>query len=320
MPTDEPNPGDIELARVLAERGLTRSPRTCLRWRRRGVLVPPESADEDDRPIYSAAAIERAVVYSQLLGEVGHERAVVSMWGNGADVPESTVLSALRQWQAERAERYAVEMARLTEPSVEREITKDVRRVAPAIANQLTEHAKRRQEQSTTVEVDYAFDGGGEPDDGFAPTWKSRPSIGSARGDVMRESLEAVTEGGEVTTATFYVYADSLGNPSDLIGIAEAVEREGGGVSIAETLKVIGACEEGRIPFARFVEWRNVLRSALINHFTEMARDMPSLASALDTMRDPQLAGPLVAAETLNAVTVEMRHAAVLGNEGAATA
>ena len=107
MPSDRPNGDDIALAKILSERGINRSPRTCLRWRRQGVLIPPSDYNEDDEPIYSGAAIERAATYARLLDEIGHESAVIALWGNevGPGIPRATILTALTAAQEAQLKR-----------------------------------------------------------------------------------------------------------------------------------------------------------------------------------------------------------------------
>jgi hypothetical protein len=72
-----------------------------------GVLIPPSGYDEDDAPIYSEVAIERAVTYACLLDEIGHESAVIALWGNevGPGVPRATILTALTAAQEAQLKR-----------------------------------------------------------------------------------------------------------------------------------------------------------------------------------------------------------------------
>jgi hypothetical protein len=308
MPTDQSNIGDIELSRLLAERGLERSPRTCLRWRRRGVLIPPEGADEDDRPIYAPAAIDRAIMYGRLLDTLGHERSVVVLWGGGADLPESVVVPALRTWQTERGKLVGDTSARLRDSGFEQELAKDLRRSWPSGAALLAKDAKRRQALGTVVETDYAFDGGSEPDDGSAPVWRERPPIGTTRADSMIESIEATMEGGDIAVDALRAYADRHGNPEDLYLVADVIEEEGGSASISEMIAMLDACENGAFPFGRLVEERDMVRSVMLEHLAEVAEDFPSLASTLRAVTsDPVISGQYISLAAVDGVTVEYR-------------
>jgi hypothetical protein len=309
MPTDRPTADDIELARILGAHGVVRAPRTCLRWRRRGVLIPPDGRDEDDRPIYSAAAIERALAYAYLLDDRGHDLAVVSLWGAevGPGLPKKAVLSALRSWQTGRAHWIKQEIVRFDPDGPadqivrrERYLQEELHRGWPAAADALAAHARRRSAAET--EIDYAFDDGCSKRAKGVPVIRS--PVGEVRKDLMIRTAEAEIEGEDLAAAVMPDLAEALGISHEVI---EAIEAEGGLATIAERLEVIDACEKDDELFARLVKMRDVMRSAMLGHFVEIAEAFPLFAAAFPAVNDPELTGPGFALSALVGLTGSLR-------------
>ncbi len=310
MPSDRPNGDDIALAKILSERGINRSPRTCLRWRRQGVLIPPSGDDEDDEPIYSGAAIERAVTYARLLDEIGHESAVIALWGNevGPGIPRATILTALTAAQEAQQKRVETVRGWLDPQAVkhqrlrrERQLIDKLRKVNPDLATALTKHAG-----------DQVADENGMNAASMAANWTKQddkqdtaPRLGEVRADLLVSAADALVEGHAGASAEL---VEALGLGADE-GVVDVFEKAGGLVPITDQLRTIDACKKDDTVFNRLVDLRDDLRSALLRRGAEIAEVIPFFGSIMASS-DPAITGQFIAGLALTSLTYELQKAA----------
>jgi hypothetical protein len=253
------------------------------------------------RPIYSAAAIDRALTYAYLLDDRGHDLAVVSLWGSevGPGLAKKPVLAALRSWQTGRADWIGQEIVR-HDPDApadetnrrERYFQETLHRGWPAAADALATYA--RQQSAAETITDYAFDNGGDRQVKGVPV--IRPPVGEVRADLMIRTAEAEIEGEGAAATVLPDLAEAFGFSHEVI---EAIEAEGGLATIAERLDVINACEKDDELFARLVKMRDLMRSAMLGHFADVAKAFPLFAATLGALNDPALTGPVFSLSAL---------------------
>jgi hypothetical protein len=299
MPSDRPNSDDIALCKILSKKGIDRSPRTCLRWRREGILIPPSGHDDDGQPIYSDAAIERAVTYARLLEKIGHDQAVIVLWGNEEErlIPKQTILDALRRAREAQLKR-AETVQRWLDPDTpkdkrlrrERQLLAELSHLsvpshaatAEAMARALTHHSRQQilDEQGIIAASESSHLLGGQ---------ESPLRLGEARADLAYSAANALVEG-YASASTSAEIAEALGCDSEAIGI---IEDTGGLRTISEQLKAIDACVKDDDLFNHLVNLRDTLRAELISHGREIGKELGVLGPILAGL-DPVITGQFV--------------------------
>jgi hypothetical protein len=313
MPSDRPNSDDIALCEILSKKGVNRSPRTCLRWRREGVLLPPSGHDNDGEPIFSDAAIERAVTYADLLDKIGHDLAVIVLWGNeeGRLIPKQTILEALRRVREAQLDR-----AKTVRIWLDPEAPKHKRRrrelqllaelhhlsdpnhaaTAEAMANALTEHSRRQildqQEIIAASERAHLLDGP-----------MIAPRLGEARADLAYSAADALVEGyGSGSTSA--EIAEALGCSSD---VARVMEDTGGPRVISDQLRTIDACLKDDTLFSDLIDLRDELRAFMISNGSELGNELGVLGPLIAGL-DPVVIGQFVVGMALHGLTLKIEE------------
>ncbi len=313
MPSDRPNGDDIALSKLLSQQGIDRSPRTCLRWRREGMLLPPSSYDDDGQPIYSDAAIERAVTYARLLDEIGHDHAVIVLWGNEAGrlIPKQTILEALRRSREAQLER-AETVQRWLDPDApkhkrlrrERQLLAELSHLsdpnhaatAEAIADALTKHGRRQilDEQEIIAASKTAKRLGGQD---------VARQLGEARADLASSAADALVEGyGSASTSA--EIADALGCSNEAVRV---IEDTGGLRMISDQLRTIDALVKDDALFKHLVDLRDALQADLIAHGCEFGRELGVLGPIIAGL-DPVIIGQIVAGTALYGLTLRIEE------------
>jgi hypothetical protein len=131
-----------------------------------------------------------------------------------------------------------------------------------------------------------------------------RPAVGEVRADLIIRAAEAEIEGEDLAETVLPDLAEALGFSPEVI---KAIEAEGGLATITERLQVIDACEKDDELFPRLVKMRDVMRSAMLGHFVEIAEAFPLFAAVFPALNDPALTGPEFAMSALVGLTCELR-------------
>lgn len=275
MPTNSPARTDRELSRRLAEVGIDRSPVTCLKWRRDGVLLPPDGYDENDDPVLSDAAIDRATTYARLLDQLRRDDAIVALWGSGADLPRQAALGALRRtWHAriKSANADAERMAGYkTSARRQRAIAQDIAATWPEVGKSLTAAANHAA----------AEDAEGDPP----------PTMTEKRGDMLARAAEDYANDSEAGSAV----AELVDAFPLTTGVMEAVEAEGI-PTLADGLAVFEACDEDDEAFGRLCAMRDAMRHAFTDHRAEFVAAFPWIPDAAAWVgSDSAVSGPVFA-------------------------
>ena len=194
--------------------------------------------DEGDEPVFSQPAVERAVSYAELLDRLGHDRAVVTLWGEGCDLPAPVVLNALQARYAEevkQANAFADGLGTASGSTrLERKMAGVVRARWPDAANHLRAYAQ-----------------------GEAADEQSYPArMSEKRADAIAVMLTQMATGeGE----------GALDEVLPMLGYTAAAGRAIGiGVSAIEQLAMVGRCIRGEISFVWLVEIRDAFRHAFL--------------------------------------------------------
>jgi hypothetical protein len=307
MPTDKPTDADVELSRQLASRGVKRSPRTCLRWRRAGVLIPPSDYDEDDKPIYSEASIERALAYAWFLDDLGHDEAVIVLWGNEIGrpgIPKTTILNALRNFHEKQLARFENLQKRL-DPDVrkplrlrrDRQLTAEEEKTNPKMISTVTKTARRRvSDDEEILAVRSTF----TKETRSSIVKPSTPPLSEVRADLAVDVADVIIEG-DVTEAS--VIADAFDLPPEY---AARIERQV--APLSDYLKVIDACKSNDDLFDRLIGIRDALRPDILRIAPDVAVKVPALATLM-ALSNPAAVGRLVATVALAALTFELHQA-----------
>lgn len=288
MPTNSPARADRELSRRLAERGIDRSPVTCLRWRRDGVLLPPDGYDENDEPVLSDAAIDRAVTYAQLLDRLGRDDAIVALWGSGADLPRRAALRALRRrWDA-RIKSANADAGRMAAHST---AARRQRAVAQDIATRWPEAGKSLTAAATRAAAEDAE--GDEP-----------PTMTEKRADLLMlaaaDYADDIEAGDDVAKLV-----DALPITTE---VRDAVEAEGGIPTLADGLAVFETCDKDDEAFDRLCAMRDAMRQALTEHRAEFVAAFPWIPDAAAWVgSDPAVSGPVFAEGAVVGFVLEAR-------------
>ena len=247
MPTDKPSEEDVELVRLLQTRGIARTPRTVLGWRRKGAVWAADGRDEDDRPVFSEQALDHAERYATLVGSGrrgvgGHEHVVVHMWGEGYNFPRpSTVTGALRNLLSGLAVRYGGR-SRSRAPRALLE------HLPPGVIEALTDQANRFSARDADLPQVTRRDKSPERSE----------SVPVTAADLANEAVDAAFEG--LTSTDMEDIANLYGDPAAMVDIAEHFP---GFPSIAERLRFLDDVDAGRFPFDQLVAYRDQVRTML---------------------------------------------------------
>jgi hypothetical protein len=275
------------------------------------VLLPPEGFDENDEPVFSSAAIERAVMYARLLDGVGRPRALAALWGNGADLPATKLLAAFRTVYEEDARRLEVEIERLSVLSSstrrQRQHHEELRSISPQGASRMNDQAQSKMGTTPTSVVFTKHDD--KKDD--------PPKLSEARAEIYAEMAAVMMTGGEESEGTEALLAAVNANDD----VRSAVEAEGGTASVVEKLDVLDRCEVGALGFDRLVAMRDAMRSALTEHAKEVTEAIPAFGPLLAALTTPEH-GLIFADSAVIGLVLELRAQNLTdeGEEGAESA
>ena len=257
------------------------------------MLLPPEGHDENDDPVLSDAAIDRATTYARLLGQLGHDDAIVALWGSGADLPRRAALGALRRTWLARIKSANADAERMAGYNT---AARRQRAVAQHIAATWPEAGKSLTAAATHAAATHAAAEDAEED--------SPPTMTEKRGDMLARAAED--------------YANDSAAGSDVAELVdafplttevrEAVEAEGGLVALIDGLRIFEECDKDDEAFRRLCAMRDTMRQAFTEHRAEFVAAFPWIPDAAAYIgSDPAISGWVFAEGAVIGFVLEAR-------------